>query len=521
MQGFISRCCKTPDMDRRVVGILLCLGISLTLFIYHHSVSDFNPLLSGRLLYIEQFGEASDLVMRLVPGFYWIGATITTVTGISTQSVIFYPIQLLPFIGLFYILIRRISMDNGIAALATVVMALTAGSQLLYYEHGMGRIFFVGLLFGLVVYLSQSGRMGLRLAWIFGPPLIIISYNNAARAFLLLVSLFGLSILGYRFIDPRARAAAGTGLDALTIIVGLAIAYSAWFYQTFLPKLAGTAGAAYSIESFSLQFFGQSSADPSLLAELSLTTPAAVTYAGIAKYLIIGAGLSIFGLLVLKDLYSRRDWSPTQLIVAALVTAASIYFLLRLIFGSFEFAELFYPGIIALAYLFTRAQGERQRRALYGVFALLIVVSTIGPLVLYSEGQIERDRGEYSYVHPAGDWWDDYGTGAATTDIRTKNVIASHLVEERYEAGDRAALEELAYQEFETMTPEGYPAYILGQGVPPRTQYVIINYRLSYVSSDLWFRMRPWTEFEGEIAAADGYHSVYDSGSIEIQADGE
>lgn len=506
-------------MNKRIYATLFFLCISLPTLLLHNAIGPFVPLLGARISYIIHFGTTPPSVDQLVPGFYMIGTQISLIVGISPDELIYYPIQLLASIFLFFILFRRLSRSTIVGLLGSLVLVVTAsrGSQILYYEHGMGRVFLFGLWFSILLLFYDRSRRSALIATLFSAPLIYISYNNSARAFLLFGAIMMVLFL-IRLFNIQLKRSVPVGLFIPVLgISAITIFWSRWFYNTFVPKLSSLAGPEAGIVLFTQMFFDNGGQD-TVYSQIALAQPSEVVYLGIARYLILVSAAAIFSALIFKDVYEKKPINPEQVLVVSLLSGVGFYFAARLVFGSFEFAELLFPSLLALGVLFTRAEERTQRQMFYGMFVVIIVLSTIGTMILASNGLVERDRGQYEYMDKPAIWWDNYGDGTATTDVRTKHEFGSTIAESRMSDGDRVDVNSVIFNEFDDIRADGYPGYVLGyeSGEPP-AKNVVLNHRVSSIRLPGWASLQPWSEFNGAIESPKGYNSVYSSGSIEIQ----
>ena len=87
------------SQKNKIALILLLMAITLPLLLFNGTADAFIPKHIARVEEISYGGkliEGENQVIP-VPGFYVLGAIITLVSGLASEKLIFFPIQLIPY----------------------------------------------------------------------------------------------------------------------------------------------------------------------------------------------------------------------------------------------------------------------------------------------------------------------------------------------------------------------------------------------------------------------------------------
>lgn len=501
----------------KVTAIVLLLTIATAVLAFNDAVGAFLPIVSIQISEIQTTARLGSGSFSYVPGFYSFGAMVSAVSGITPHDIVYWPIQLLPFIFVMFALARDLSGNSRLAATATfiIVISNTQGSRVLLYQHGLGSILML-LTYLLLIRLwtQREGRYAL-LILLSTVPLIYISYNVTLRT---VVAIFSFGVLSIVALFLHLRNHNGTSrwyIAALGIPAVLVTLWSPWFYETFLPQaLASTSGLS-AIDIFLTGYFGSSETAPAVLTTAALDRPIILTYLGILKYVILAVGgISLVSIAIIR----YNNYSSLlvyYLIIGSACIVALVYFLLRLAIGQFSFAVLFLPGLFATL-LLARETKSRPLQLLPQVLLVLLLMVSVGVLgVAQSAGTVERDPGHYRYVEPSVDWYETYGTGRILTDVRTRYLYLEYLsdISQRGELDNQERANQVR-----TYPIDGFVSRVLGyeSSSAASAEYIVVNYRLNVVSLQQWANLGSWSQHRTQIETNSRYNKVYSNKDISV-----
>lgn len=239
----------------KIVLILSFLGIFMFM-IYHYgrtSSWDIEHTMIGYLT-MKQGHLIDHSHVARTPGFYTFAAVLFSVSNISKASAVFYPLLLLPFSSILFVLLRRISRSATFAIVGVLIFILAGpdGRIALFRLHSIGYVLAYNILFLLLLSLSNNyssadqmnklidkNRFFLSIA-ILGSGLVYISYNRTAEVMLVIgwmvvfmmifqsTSRFDNVVSGYQTSIKR-------GLFTILLVMGAAIIWFHYFFTFFLP----------------------------------------------------------------------------------------------------------------------------------------------------------------------------------------------------------------------------------------------------------------------------------------------
>ena len=100
---------------------ILLVAFIMPLIIFNGTIDDFVPKLMPGVMDISQKGYISIELENNVPGFFVLGSVLTTVCGLSVKDLFFFPIQLIPFIFVYFLFIYTFSKNYLLSALLTLI----------------------------------------------------------------------------------------------------------------------------------------------------------------------------------------------------------------------------------------------------------------------------------------------------------------------------------------------------------------------------------------------------------------
>ena len=112
MNSILSR-----SQQIKIALIIFLMAISIPLVIFDGTIDHFVPKHIAEIQEISDSGRLNEENTNVIQisGFYILGATITLLTGLAAEVLIYLPFQLLPHIILFYLILYKLSGNSLIS----------------------------------------------------------------------------------------------------------------------------------------------------------------------------------------------------------------------------------------------------------------------------------------------------------------------------------------------------------------------------------------------------------------------
>jgi len=499
--------------------ILILIAICISLLLFKGTVDPFIPM---HISIIEETVYNGGLVENQnfqVPGFYILGAQIILICGLAPAQLMFYPIQLIPYALILFLILFKISGNPIFSALLTAIdlcSGTTGTGKIFFWPHGIGEILFFSILLLVFLLLKQDRRPKpfiFLVAVIISLSLVYISYDATANILILLAVIVAVLILFYKVLSKDNATIRGFDLSSRTfsslflILFVAAFGLSNFVYFVFIPTLQNTYVLS-GLDKFLISYFNPNlSENP--LSQIIISYPTAISVISGIKYALLDISSLIFGIIILKTFFKERSLPRTCLFIFAILIMTLIYASMRLLIGGELPIFLYLPGILCIA-LFSRM--SKKYRAL--AVATLLVMLVCTPLyygVMENGGYIDRDDYQFNSYKAPVQWFIEYNNGdLAVSDELTKDLFTLYSLE--HSIGDRKPsplLNNITEQHKILPTEDATALVQLSEG-PLDSKYYILNQRLNRMSLNNWIIIESWEHSEEQINTNNQINKIYD-----------
>lgn len=512
----------------KVTLCFLLISVAATLFNIGHSIDGFV------LKHISMGYEVADTgsipensLAGQIPGFYSLLSMLLLVTGIDSLSLTHFPIQLVPYSVAFFTLCYVVSRGNIIIPSVLTGLQLFISSsatwRLYLWPHGIGTFLFFVLLLSLIMLFRADSP--LRFSIIIFPcsvALVYISYNLTAIFILLLVSVLSLTTLSYLYDKfggrefplsqwMKDRQKIGIVLTVM-IVTGVAILLSDFLYTSFLPLLRSGLHVD-SIYQFLVSWISSDSTETTEISHLLTSPPDTIRYLAILRYIVIFSGISGLFIYVYCNTRRKKEISAIDAILLSYVSGLMMYFFVRAVFVDSVAMSVFYiPGVLALAFIFYRAETQRLTVA---IAVLLVILSgtILGTQIENNRhDRIDRNIDAVYHADNEQEWIKRYNSPEQgfLSDEMTKNLVVHHSLQDQ---------KSLTYMEtssdYRVIEPSQAAALTVNQD-PGDSQCFILNNHLQSMSLHSWQIIHSWDDHLGEIESNRNVSNVYTEGELQI-----
>ncbi|MBB6401736.1 hypothetical protein HNP92_001041 [Methanococcus maripaludis] len=481
--------------------LLIILSISIPNITYKNTMDDFAPKHIAMCSKIANEGvmEKSFLTSQ-IPGFYVLGSLIMTITGIPSEKLLYLPIQLLPYLAVFFVLAYRFSKNvyfAGILSIIEITTGLTGSSRVFFWPHGIGYIiFFSALLLVITSFSKNTWTKSHSLSiLLLGTSLAFISYNlNAILLILIFISIFVLYILKKPFKKIL--------LILITLVV-INVGISEFIYSTFIPLMNTISGTLEisALEKFMIQYFS-SKYEKSPLESFFISSSRLNTLVSLIKYMLIYSLLGVFFIMIikrLKDLIKIRSYIWAVPIIYTLTMA--VFTLPRIYIGNITVTFFYYPSIFALCYLFSL--NSKKIKCLCFLTIMALISSNY---IIYSENEdminkvnldIFKTNYGWMYLHKKDNL-------NVLSDELSKNLILLQF----YSKGGKNPDEKINEDIFKTEDILKINNMDLNSN---SEKYYLMNYDLNQISIHNWIVLKSPKIFKKNINMNYNISKVYDN----------
>ncbi len=504
-------------MQRKLIFIILLIAIIVPLTIYNGTMNDFVP---GHMAIIDetvQHGYNSDMANRDIPGFYDFGTITSIVIGKPAKEFLFLPIQLIPFISVFFCLIYRISNNYFLSSIITFVEMIsdvTGSTRVYLLPHGLGYIlFYIILLVLLSVDINENRLKKFKLPIIIvGISLVFVSYNlHILSLIYLFVSSSLFMILWLRYKETNVEHLfISKNLFYIFVVVSIAqLGLSNFLYGTIITtyktlnvELSGIDKILLSYSQYGTQ---------TLLEDIYLTFPNVISILSVAKYLILYISIIIFMIIMINRLIRKKDaYISSDLFLFSLILTFFLYSILRISLGGMIFTLFYWPGIFATIWLYR--SGSFKKWAVFVILIVLIIVPTCYSLN-YIYNTINKDENKFENIRMPTYWYFEHKPDSifsiAVTDELTKGMFHLYALEK-----DKT----LYYTDIKTtvtrLSTQNTIFLIQKTDKSGTGKYFIINYNLNSMNLDNWIVIKSWKFSKDKIESNIKIHKIYDVDSL-------
>lgn len=499
------------------------MTITLPLLLFNGTLDDFIPKHIARVEEISYNGrliEAEDQVIQ-VPGFYVLGAIITLVSGFASEKLIFFPIQLIPFVVLFFTVLYKLSGNSMVAGLITLVelcSGTTGTGRIFFWPHGIGDLLFFSMLLLIFILLRQNhlSKSFIVSAVIVGSSVVYISYGFTARILLLLTVIMILLAISHlvslKNNYPNSKHSLSSSKMFFTILLILGIVelgLSKFFYGVFIPTLQ----AAQDFEMGSLDKFLITYINPEFstdaLSPIMVSYPAIIPVISGIKYLLLIITILIFCITVTNTISKEKSLDRASLLILAVLLMYGFYSIPRLMIGNIVVTFLWLPGILCIA----RLSGMSKKLKVWAFAVLFVILAcTLFYYCAMDNGSyIDRDDYQCSSYKAPVHWFLETNSGdLAVSDELTNNFFILYSLQYSIAHSATSPNYDAIAQKHKIMPRDDAPVLVqLSEGTLG-TKYYILNQKSNRMSLQNWIIVRSWRYFDEGINSNNQINKVYE-----------
>jgi len=504
-----------PAFAPLFTAFILVMAFAVPLIIFQGTMDDFAPSVVPSVNEILQYGHLPDSTpVNQVPGYHIFGTFIVLLVNIPVEDLPVFPVQVIPLLLLIFAVYYRISGSLLLAGLVTLIEMIsgTNGSErIFFWPHGMGYILFLLLVLLILLILEEKGfrsRKYLFLASIAGTTLILISYDYAAMALMLLFMLYAIQ----RVLpsDESVVQSRKQWVLLLSVLVVVQFGISQFFYVYFIPNLKiGNPWEISVIDKFFMLFF-QAESVQTPLQGLYMTFPVILTRLAMLKYSLLVISIFVLIFFVLKKWRGRVSLDPFDTFTLAILLMAAVYAGLRTGMGALSITDVYLPGLFATIWIYRR--GGVGRRYAIGLIAVLLVFAPLylGGILHYQ--MRNQDSSLFHELDSPAQWLYLHGdrNNWAFSDVMTMNRMNGAI----------AVRNNLTYDEVSQTIQVLQSAHVVSLlGKSPRyypRSYFILNFRLNSMSLEQYRILKSWRFIEDTIESGRNSAKIYASGAVSV-----
>ncbi|WP_048049275.1 hypothetical protein [Methanosarcina mazei] len=510
--------------ERKILFILLTLTFTLPLLMFNGSIDDFAP---KHIIIINDLSENSFLSTEhyniQVPGYYILGAILKQVVNLSTKSLLFYPIQLIPYVIVFFTLIYKLSNNYIFSALITFIEFIsgaTGTTKIFLWVHGIGSIlFYISIILLLNAMKENQSKKPevILLLIISGSSLVFISYNLFAMLLIFLISVFVIFTIFNTFKfnlyinNPSAVKSISKFLQNICLIlIAVELGLSDFFYRSMVPTLKQSQYFELSgIEKLLVYYFNRSS--ETALGDFILSFPHILSIISGIKYTILLCSIFIFFSAIRNKIIERKPINQFDLVTGAFVLMTGIYGFVRLYIGGVIVTLLYIPGILCTAWLYRFSRTYRSWTLF--VLILLLILVPVYEFNLYSNKLTNIDKNNFGSINDSSSWYFRHTTDSiAVSDELTKNLFLLYFYENTHNFNNPDV-----YNSIQSLFPKDV-LFLAQRSTPTITseKYYIINYKLNANSLQNWIVIKSWNYSRIQLEENHLINNIYETNSISI-----
>ena len=347
------------SQQNKIALIFFLMAITVPMLLFDGTLDDFIPKHIAKVEETSLYGgliEKENEVIQL-PGFYILGAVITLISGLASEKLISFPIQLIPYAVLFFTVLYKISGSSIIASLITLIQlssGTTGTSKIFFWPHGIGFILFFSVLLLAFILMKQDllSKPLILLAAITGSSLVYVSYDYTATTLILLATLlmvlmlFYLASLKHHNGDSRHYLSLLKTFFILLLILSIIeLGLSEFVYGVFIPTLQVAQDFEINgLEKVLISYFNPELSTTSL-SQLMIHYPITISLISIAKYISLVITILLFCIFTGVISFKGKSLGISDLCTFAILLMQGLYAVPRFFIGAIVVTYLWLPGI--------------------------------------------------------------------------------------------------------------------------------------------------------------------------------
>jgi len=493
---------------------VLLVAVAFAVLLFEGRTSPFAP---GQIQVSLQTAESGlPPQAEATKGFHVFNTILFIITGFGAYEALFTPILIVPITAALFALCYRISDSYMLSALLVAGFLLSGSDGLdkLYIGiHGLGTV----ILFSVCLLAITQFRRGesqndpIYALFIGMISLAFISYNRSGQSLLFIGFIAGLLYITKQMkgFDQPFKSALGRKHNTAGILLLVTIIAHLYLHgfvmQVFVPYFADKLGNNItSIDLFLLKYFSQDTGDV-ILSDLIVSSPQSLVYIGIVKYLLILIVLVLYTSVIAYNLYHRREFLSTELVVISFTSTMAAFAFVRTFIGNNPVGYAYIPALLAAAGLY-KIESDNIRVSVKKKIKVLCLFVAIGLLITsasfawisVSSSPSTYDKPHYFASKPTAEWHQSYATTPIESDELTRNLIELHTFRNNPVDGRR-------------MEPQDV-LFLLNRGGESSERIYLINYKLDKVTIGGWNSIVSWEKSSEKINSNPQTNRVYNSG---------
>ena len=509
------------NYENKIGFIVLLMAIFVPLIIFNGAIDDFAPKHMVIISEIVQKGHVEE--GEQAPGFYTFGAISNIFTGLPTKNFLYLPIQLIPYLIIFFTLMYKLSGNYLVSSLITFI-ELIAGStgtgKIYFWPHGMGFILFYTLIliFLWVVEVKNFKKLRYRILLILlGTSLVYMSYDLIAMALIIsaIISLicYGLWVWlkdTYELISEDYRLNAKSFSLLFLILTVVQFGFSSFVYKHVIP-LFGIHPEISGIDKFIFSYINTELIQMEL-QDIYISYPKIISIISSIKYSLLLITIILFLLILIRKIINRDYINPRDAITSSIILMAIIYSLMRLYIGGIAITAIYLPGIFCIMILY-RSSNRLKTWATFVILLLLILT----PMYYYekdSHNLINKDTNYFNSIEYPAHWYlnNRYTPSFAVSDELTKNFFVMYGYEKNVLAGTHPR----TVKSVKILRTDDALFLINRANDTVLNKYFIINYNLNSMSLQNWKIIKSWNYLKDDIDKNHGLNKIYYADEVAI-----
>jgi hypothetical protein len=494
--------------------IILNIAIIYSLIVFNGLIDSFAPK------HIVEIGEiiknshlSGNHMTDQVPGFYVYGAVIKLIINNPLFGLLTYPIQMIPYLVVFYTFIYKISASHLLASVITLIQIIsgTDGSSLFFLAHGIGTIIYYTLLLSLILLIFKSNvGIGSRILIIIcGISLVFISYNiYAITIIFLFVFVVITMIMNLKnpniqcLLDGNNKSLLNMSFILLVVQMGL----SKFLYQSFIPTLKqSTSMELTAIDKFLIAYFQtESLSHQTVISDLLITYPQEITFISLIKYSILLLPILIFIYLFLRKYRLCKEVIFFDQLTITFVVSYFLYGIIRVIIGGSTITLLYVPGILCIIWIYRYTTWKS-----FAIFSILLILF-LAPVYTISMNSVapKENIHETEYIKSSSHWYFENMNidVISVSDELTRNLFQFYIYQGT------------SHLQTVSIIKSDQISFLLQNSTITQSQnnYYILNYKSSSMSIQQWRIIKSWKYSKSKIDTNNRIFKIFDADYLSI-----